>query len=498
MKLRIKPLTALSAVSVLGITSLIALVLGARAVSGGTLDSLGMMGLSRMSRTLPDSLLEPAIPPANLNAPPDAERGRRFMLNRSMLKVGIPVRALPALKLSALGPSDPVSGVQGREGLNRLLPTSAAGKRVDGVPAMLETCLLCHTGALRGQLVVGLGNTFLDTTSPLETSPLDEEVLAGLKLNPEETQVLANWRSYFNDVRPYALSSTPGTVAALYFTGYFFSRRDAVTFEWLDKPLYPMLNTPNPDTDVPAWWLLRKKSALYYGGELTGDFNRSIMQFMSPPGNTLADLKAQEADFRDILAWLKDLRPPPFPGKVDASLASHGQTIFEDKCSKCHGTYGEDWEYDSEIVSLEKVGTDPARANFMRDLPFAEHYNKTWFGEHSTMAATGGYIAPPLDGIWATAPYLHNGSVPTLDAVLDPDLRPRYFVRSRDSRTYSLERVGWEVETLDHGQAQEVDPERRRQIYDTTLFGKSNQGHTFAAKLSPDNKRALLEYLKTL
>jgi hypothetical protein len=147
---------------------------------------------------------------------------------------------------------------------------------------------------------------------------------------------------------------------------------------------------------------------------------------------------------------------------------------------------------------VSKVGTDPARSEFMHRLGFPEQYGRSWYGERSKMQATDGYLAPPLDGVWATAPYLHNGSVPTLDAVLDPTLRPRFFVRPRDSTEYDLERLGWRHEVLDHGKADEPDPERKLRIFDTTLYGKGNAGHDFAADLTPSERRELLEYLKTL
>lgn len=115
------------------------------------------------------------------------------------------------------------------------------------------------------------------------------------------------------------------------------------------------------------------------------------------------------------------------------------------------------------------------------------------------MVETPGYIAPPLDGVWATAPYLHNGSVPTLADLLGPSSqRPDVFIRGSTSHDFDREKVGWMVEVLDHPQAEEKDPARHRRTYDTHLWGKSNQGHEFGAKLSPGERKAVLEYLKTL
>ena len=103
-----------------------------------------------------------------------------------------------------------------------------------------------------------------------------------------------------------------------------------------------------------------------------------------------------------------------------------------------------------------------------------------------------GYVAPPLDGIWATAPYLHNGSVPTLESLLNSTLRPRYWARSGRSDDYNLDAVGWNFEVLSK-------PGRKAPwLYRTDLPGYGNQGHTYGDALSASERRAILEYLKTL
>ncbi len=96
------------------------------------------------------------------------------------------------------------------------------------------------------------------------------------------------------------------------------------------------------------------------------------------------------------------------------------------------GTYGEKWTYPNKIVSLDKIGTDRTRYDGVSK-KFGDHYNKSWFSKEETgwlgdnykVKETAGYQAPPLDGIWATAPYLHNGSVPTLYHVLNSKVRPK-------------------------------------------------------------------------
>jgi hypothetical protein len=94
-----------------------------------------------------------------------------------------------------------------------------------------------------------------------------------------------------------------------------------------------------------------------------------------------------------------------------------------------------------------------------------------------------GYANMPLDGIWARAPYLHNGSVPDLASLLEPAAkRPTHFLRG--CRHYDLARGGYAC-------AQGVK-------FDTTLVGNSNAGHLYGTSLSDADKAALLAYLKSL
>ncbi len=118
------------------------------------------------------------------------------------------------------------------------------------------------------------------------------------------------------------------------------------------------------------------------------------------------------------------------------------------------------------------------------------------YGNAESARPSPGYVAPPLDGVWATAPYLHNGSVPSMAALLSSDLRPTYWQHRLDPRAYDPEALGWEYQALDAGQVTEAEETRR--IYDTTLRGYGNEGHEFGKDLNEGARAALLEYLKTL
>ncbi|WP_170608888.1 lipocalin-like domain-containing protein [Ruegeria arenilitoris] len=203
----------------------------------------------------------------------------------------------------------------------------------------------------------------------------------------------------------------------------------------------------------------------------------------------------------DIRAFIASLQAPVFPYPVDVELAAEGEGIFLRECSACHGTYGANETFLNRVYPVSEIGTDPAYATEATDGSRDRFYAwvaRSPYGDTESANPAPGYIAPPLDGIWATAPYLHNGSVPNMEALLLSILRPMYWRHLFDPRNYDPQTMGWRFEVLSAGQESETDPNRRRMIYDTTLRGYGNQGHTYSDELSDKERSALLEYLKTI
>ena len=227
-----------------------------------------------------------------------------------------------------------------------------------------------------------------------------------------------------------------------------------------------------------------------------------LMQFLLVKENGPEKFAAWEDDFRAIESWILSLAPPKWPHAIDTALADRGRAVFAAHCGTCHGSYGPDGSYPDRVLAIEEVGTDRVRLDSLTAKERGD-LNASWFGHFGDdgrgledRATATGYVAPPLDGIWATAPYLHNGSVPTLWHLLHPAERP--VVWRRSPAGYDTSRVGLEVEELTAMPEGKILPSVRRGYFDTRRPGKSAAGHDFPDALTEDDKAAVLEYLKTL
>ena len=335
-------------------------------------------------------------------------------------------------------------------------------------------CMTCHGGSIGGQSYVGLGNTQLD----FKFLAQEMNKADGKRLPP--TTIVVN--------------SARGTVNAGMFSAILLSIRNSD----LSMRKFPLpLGVNLPELDTPPWWNLAKKETMYYDGRTPAASVRTNMQFLLGE-KSLEQLKALEPTFRDIQAYFKSLKPPVYPFAIDKVKADRGRAIFTANCQKCHGTYGDKEEYPNVIVPLKEIGTDPARAVGISDR-FIAHYNSTWLGQdHPADPEMIGYQAPPLDGVWATAPYLHNGSVPTLDLLLNSSKRPSKFLRppSTGFENYDQANVGWKFEVVESPKS--LTDDQKRAFYDTSRFGLGNGGHLFGDKLNEEQRLDLIEYLKTL
>ena len=340
-----------------------------------------------------------------------------------------------------------------------------------------QTCMLCHGGRvpISGESKIGMPNTEID----MQTFYEDITKATGMS-------------------GPFKLTfgQSRGRTNAFIFSLELLRRRNEDLSPRKDP--VPMGDYMDYDLDPPAWWYLKKKSAIYADGGVKGDFTRAIMQFTMGESDG-AKIRSWEPDFKDILAYLKSIEAPKYPLPIDSKLAAAGQQVFTKTCSGCHGTYGTEGKYPNKIVPLEVVGTDGLRLTKLTK-EFRDYYKKTWFGRSGEQGYEypTGYVAPPLDGVWASAPYFHNGSVPTLYGVLTAEARPKYFRRIGGAKEYDAKDGGLKVEALKAPAPKDAPGEARRRVVDTTIPGLGNQGHPFGFRLSEKEKRQVIEYLKTL
>ncbi len=287
------------------------------------------------------------------------------------------------------------------------------------------------------------------------------------------------------------LGSTNGTTNAVMFGVLLMAYRDADLTLHKDRSIPKMIHH---DMDAPPWWHFKRKKMMYIDG-FASHSARGLMQFMLIPQNGPEKFREWEGDFQDVMAYIKSVEAPKYPYPIDTALAERGRTAFNRACADCHGANG---GYPEKLVPIDEVRTDRVRLDALTATHRAA-YGQSWFahfGELPNVSDPRGYIAPPLDGVWASAPYFHNGSVPTLWHVLHPKQRPTIWTRTSDD--FDEAHIGPTIETAGDLPSTVTAGWQRRQYFDTRAFGKSASGHDFPDALDEAEKRAVLEYLKTL
>jgi mono/diheme cytochrome c family protein len=343
-------------------------------------------------------------------------------------------------------------------------------------------CLACHGGKLNGTPFPGLPNSHYALQTLVEDVRL-------IKLQQRKKLSHLDLASL-----TMPLSTTNGSTNSVIFGVVLGALREPDMTVDTSHQVPELLHH---DVDPPPFWNVKKKTSLYADG-FAPKTHRPLMQFMLLPSNSKETVYGWETDFQAILEWIESVEAPKYPWPVDAALSGSGKAVFETHCARCHGTYGPDGRYEQQTIAWQEVRTDRARLDSLTP----EHrawMQRGWmshYGEDKVDVNPQGYVAPPLDGIWASGPYFHNGSVPTLWHVLHPQERPAVWKRTEDG--YDQTRVGLEAEIFPEVPKDVVHPAHRRRYFDTGLPGKSAQGHDFPNALSEAEKRAVLEYLKTL
>lgn len=255
--------------------------------------------------------------------------------------------------------------------------------------------------------------------------------------------------------------------------------------------------------DFPPIWNQRSelRSWHHYDGNTRDPRARDLSSLLGAGGLSLSIPKAR---VQRIGEWLNGLRPAEYPFASPApDSVARGLQSFRTHCARCHGLYDRAAGRITEVENSRylkgdpEAGTDPERLKAF-SLGAAAALND--FGDRRALwpkdafRSTGAYLSGPLDGVWARAPYLHNGSVPSLAALLlPPDERPKSFYRG--STRYDTANLGWIS-------SQPTEGNRPLFLYRTVdekgqpIPGNSNAGHPYT--VPPAERADLIEYLKTL
>lgn len=454
---------------------------------------------------------DPVIPPGPIEPPGPALPAGASFLHPAAQRSGDPVAGYAYLTggnyVSSGIPINVFKQVYGSSNPNDLDRTGDADgiaynfnvtTASNGVKIVTPSCLTCHAEFLNGQLMIGLGDNTHDYTvdqgAQFQTADLAIKLLYGQN-SPQWDAYYPASRAY-QAISPYIYTKVRGQNPADKIFATLSAFRQSGDLSWLDYSQYTVPVDAVP-TDVPAWWHMKKKNTLYYNGLGRGDHARLMMVSGLLTMKDSTEARQIDQHFADVAAYIRTLEAPAYPYSIDQTLVAQGKAIFEHNCSQCHGTYSSvasEETYPNLIVDLAHIGTDPALSEAYQTHP--EHhtwFNGSWFSKApyaAQLLPNDGYVAPPLDGIWATAPYLHNGSVPTLEDLLYSPQRPVYWRRTFDNSDYNTEKVGWNY-TAEAGKT-DVN------TYDTTLPFYTNTGHVFGDVLTLEERHSLLEYLKTL
>jgi mono/diheme cytochrome c family protein len=427
------------------------------------------------------------IPPSKQRTG-DPAKGYQYLITGDFLRSGFPYEYFTMMR------GKDQRNLLHREGKNA---TVDVGYNViessEGVSLVIPTCLQCHAQVFNDTVIVGLGNNYMDFTEEPDLKKVNMGISLMKTTAPKKYKASSAFFASYKAVTPHIVTEVRGMNSADKLAAILAAHRNPQTLAWSDTPMVPIPNISVP-TDVPAWWMLKKKNAMFYTALGRGDFARFLMTSNMLTVADTNEAKEVDSHFGDVLAYIMSIEPPKYPRGVDAKVAAKGKMIFNDKCSKCHGTYGEGGQYPNLLIAGDVVETDPLLYKAAKQYPmFEEWFNKSWFAQGPNgghVVLSDGYVAPPLDGVWITAPYFHNGSVPTIEAVLNSKLRPKYWTRNFSKPEYDYEHLGWKYEAADK-------PDGKK-YYNTTLEGYGNYGHYFGDVLTDEERKAVIEYVKTL
>jgi mono/diheme cytochrome c family protein len=405
------------------------------------------------------------------------------------------------------------------------------------------SCAACHSGNLFGKTVLGLTNRFpkanhffaqgktashfynsgvfqfLTGATDAETSMMTESMKSMGRVAVKEPLVLGLDTSL-------AQVSLSLNLRAQDPWASFSSQAQ-------DKPRGDILDDNPADSKPAVWWNIKYKNRwLSDGSVISGDpiFTNILWNEIGRGTDLhlLADwFQKNPAVIENLTAEVFSAEAPRITDffsadRINLDRAKAGEKIYLQKCAHCHGTYDKAWSHPAQLHGKSKsewlrtihvypvqrtfvkdVGTDPWRWKGMKSL---EKLNDLQISKDNQILiqAQQGYVPPPLVGIWARWPYLHNNSVPSLCDLLTPapDRRASYYAGEANNPDSDFD---FECNGYPDDDNSPSDWHQDGFLFDSTARGLSNEGHDEGIfvengvnTLSPDDRKNLIQFLQTL
>lgn len=411
-----------------------------------------------------------------------------------------------------------------------------------GVKAFTLSCAGCHSANLFGDKIMGMTNRF-----PRGNHLFIRGQKMGKMYDPHWFRILSGATKAETEIANRSIahlssigSKMPvqlGLDTSLAQVALSLNKRELTPWaersEYFEKnPRPDILETTPADSKPAVWWNLKYKNRwLSDGSVVSGNpIFTNILWNEIGRGTSLRELDQWFGENEDVI---KELTTSVFSteaprienyfseNQIHPERALKGEAVYNQMCSKCHGTYLKAWSlpeaseltWRDQIKTIQvrypektkviDVGTDPNRYLGMRSL---EKLNTLEISRKIgvKIVAQKGYVPPPLVGIWARWPYFHNNSVPSLCEVLTPSSRRAKIYFAGDALNKNTD---FDFECNGYPVATRVPPSWKQEQfkYDTSREAMSNRGHDeriFVKDgqeiLTADDKKNLIQYLQTL
>ena len=289
---------------------------------------------------------KPVYIPPSKQRDGDAKKGYVYLTTGDYLKSGIPYNYFK------LGFGRSTINYLDRDSLNKDIPYEyTAVKAFNGEIVIAPNCLQCHAQVFENKLVIGLGNTTIDFSGGQKLNPQTaisaEKMLKNL--DPNKYEAAEPFLKVVKAIGSQLYTKVRGVNSADRLAALLAAHRDPKSFRWNDTPMLSIPEAVIP-TDVPPWWLLKKKNAMFYNGFGRGDFGRFLMASNLLTVNDTSESREVDGHFNDVLAYIYSLMPPVYPKPVDKSMVKQGGQLYIKNCSKCHGNNGEGGSYPNLLI----------------------------------------------------------------------------------------------------------------------------------------------------